>query len=81
MALFRGTELHFGEIRIDNTNIRNLNLCDLREKMSIIPQDPFLFDGTLRENMDLTKSKSDDELWSCLGKIKSKKNCELKKII
>ena len=68
MALFRGAELSFGEIKIDKVNIRNLNLSDLREKMSIIPQDPFLFDGTLRENMDLTKTKSDEELWDCLGK-------------
>jgi ATP-binding cassette subfamily C (CFTR/MRP) protein 1 len=48
MALFRGEELKSGMIKIDNVNIRNLSLNDLRESMSIIPQEPFLFDGTLR---------------------------------
>ena len=48
MALFRGEEIKSGMIKIDNVNIRNLSLDDLRESMSIIPQEPFLFDGTLR---------------------------------
>ncbi len=48
MALFRGEELKSGIIKIDDVNIRNLNLNNLRKSMSIIPQDPFLFYGSLR---------------------------------
>jgi ABC-type multidrug transport system fused ATPase/permease subunit len=70
MALFRGTEIESGCIKIGDLNIRNLNLGDLREKLSIIPQDPFLFDGTLRENIDPTKTKSDDEIWRALAKVR-----------
>lgn len=51
MALFRAAEICEGEIRVDGKNIRKLNLQDLRERLSIIPQDPFLFKSTLRENL------------------------------
>ncbi len=57
-----------GSIEIDGVNIRNLNLSDLRSRMSIIPQDPFLFAGSLRENLDPTGSKSDEDLWTALKK-------------
>lgn len=70
MALFRGTELHSGTIYIDGINIRNMSLHDLRERMSIIPQDPFLFDGTLRENLDPPGEKNDNELWEALKKCR-----------
>ena len=62
--LFRGEELKSGTIRIDNVNIRNINLNTLRQSMSIIPQDPFLFDGTLRENLDLSNKCDDNQLWN-----------------
>jgi ATP-binding cassette subfamily C (CFTR/MRP) protein 10 len=70
MSLFRGTELHSGSILIDNVNIRELDLEHLRQQMSIIPQDPFLFAGTLRENLDPSESKTDDELWQALRKCR-----------
>ena len=69
-GLFRGSELNAGVIRIDGKDIRNLNLADVRKSMSIIPQDPFLFDGTLRENLDPTGTKEDQELWSVLQKCR-----------
>jgi len=70
MALFRGEELKSGTIKIDNVNIRNINLNTLRESMSIIPQDPFLFDGTLRENLDLSNKCDDNQLWNALRKCR-----------
>nr|QUF59457.1 ATP-binding cassette transporter Abcc10 [Brachionus angularis] len=68
-ALFRGAELESGDIRIDDVNVRSLNLHDLRDKLSIIPQDPFLFESSLKENLDPTCLKTDDELWSALKDV------------
>jgi ATP-binding cassette subfamily C (CFTR/MRP) protein 10 len=66
MAIFRGVELNSGCIRIDHANIRNLDLVTLRKQLNIIPQEPYLFEGTLRENLDTTGEKSDEELWQAL---------------
>lgn len=66
MALFRGTEIESGCIRINNIDIRNLSLSDLRQKIGIIPQDPFIYESTLRQNLDPTNSRSDQELWNVL---------------
>ena len=68
MALFRGEELKSGMIKVDNINIRNLNLTDLRESISMVTQDTFLFDGTLRENLDLSNTKDDIQIWEILQK-------------
>ena len=69
-ALFRGCEINSGSIRIDNVNTANLNLTALREKLSIIPQDAFLFEGSLRENLDISGSRSDPEMWTALGEVR-----------
>ncbi len=69
-ALFRGCEVSAGSIRIDDVNIANLDLKTLRQKMSIIPQDPFLFEATLRENLDTTGERSEAELWSALRAVR-----------
>nr|UOU03344.1 ATP-binding cassette subfamily C10 [Brachionus rubens] len=66
MALFRGCEIESGRILIDDKNIHSLNLTDLREKLSIIPQDPFLFESTLRENLDPFGLRTDEQLWEVL---------------
>lgn len=68
VALFREIEINSGLIRIDNVNIANLDLNKLRNSLNIIPQDPFLFNATLRENLDLTRTKSDHEIWQVLRK-------------
>ena len=70
MALFRGEEIKSGLIKIDDVNIRNMSLNNLRESMSIIPQDPFLFDGTLRENLDPSNENDDSKLWDVLQKCR-----------
>lgn len=69
MALFRGVEIDSGAIKIDNVNTRNMNLQTLRERLGIIPQDPFLFKSTLRVNLDPSESKTDEQLWSVLADV------------
>jgi ABC-type multidrug transport system fused ATPase/permease subunit len=64
-ALFLLTP-YSGTIEIDGVNIRNLPLRRVREKLGIIPQDPTIFAGTLRENLDPFQRHTDDEIWSCL---------------
>ncbi|GMF20233.1 unnamed protein product [Phytophthora lilii] len=69
MALFRINELASGLISIDGVGISTIGLTTLREKLSIIPQNPVLFKGTLRNYLDPFGDFSDDKLWTCLRQV------------
>jgi ABC-type multidrug transport system fused ATPase/permease subunit len=64
MALFRIVEPTGGFIQIDGQNIMKLGLHDVRGRITIIPQDPVLFSGTLRINLDPFEKYSDDNIWA-----------------
>nr|QER78492.1 ATP-binding cassette transporter [Diaphorina citri] len=68
VALFRLTEISGGTIYVDKINIANVSLSDLRSRFFVIPQDPFLFSGTIRQNLDPNKRYRDSEIWTALQK-------------
>ncbi|KAI5754630.1 hypothetical protein M8J77_010162 [Diaphorina citri] len=74
VALFRLVELSSGQIKIDDFDIASVELETLRSRLSVIPQDPVLFNGTIRYNLDPFGRCHDTELWDALEKshLKSK---------
>lgn len=66
LALFRIVELDHGKILIDGVDVASLGLHTLRNQLTIIPQDPVLFSGSLRLNLDPFNKYTDDELWNTL---------------
>jgi ATP-binding cassette subfamily C (CFTR/MRP) protein 1 len=65
-ALFRLVELSKGKIFIDGTDISTVGLDTLRQSISAIPQEPLLFSGTMRENLDPEGSCTDAQLHDAL---------------
>ncbi|CAF4233307.1 unnamed protein product, partial [Rotaria sordida] len=71
-TLFRMGTLVSGQIKIDNIDIASIGLDDVRRRISIIPQDPILFTGTLRSNLDQFNEYSDGEIWHALEQVQLK---------
>ncbi|KAK7277730.1 hypothetical protein RJT34_22745 [Clitoria ternatea] len=71
-VFFRLVEPTGGKIIIDGIDISALGLHDLRSRFGIIPQEPVLFEGTVRSNIDPTRQYTDEEIW------KSLERCQLK---
>uniref|UniRef100_W8AAQ1 ABC-type xenobiotic transporter n=1 Tax=Ceratitis capitata TaxID=7213 RepID=W8AAQ1_CERCA len=66
-ALMRVAPLSRGEITLDCVNLKTLALKVLRTRLGIIPQEPFLFEGTVRANLDPRRSHYDSEIWHALA--------------
>jgi len=66
VGLFRLVECARGKIEIDGIDLSKLGLHDLRKRLTIIPQEPVLFSGTLRENLDPFNDASDERIWEAL---------------
>ncbi|KAL7935404.1 P-loop containing nucleoside triphosphate hydrolase protein [Trichoderma chlorosporum] len=69
LALFRFLQTRSGSITIDGVDISKIKLSDLRTRLAIIPQDPFLFSGTIRTNLDPFNQFSDHELQQALIRV------------
>ncbi|XP_057709528.1 ATP-binding cassette sub-family C member 4-like isoform X3 [Corythoichthys intestinalis] len=67
-ALFRLAEPE-GTIMIDGFRTSDIGLHTLRQKMSIIPQDPVLFTGSMRKNLDPFSEHTDEDLWNALQEV------------
>ncbi|XP_062269512.1 multidrug resistance-associated protein 1-like [Platichthys flesus] len=66
LGIFRILEAASGRILIDGINVAQIGLHDLRSRITIIPQDPVLFSGSLRMNLDPFDTCSEEELWKAL---------------
>ncbi|KAM9951077.1 hypothetical protein ACTFIT_012181 [Dictyostelium discoideum] len=77
LALFRMIECSKGSIHIDGIDISKISLSKLRNSIGICPQEPFIFSGTIRKNIDPFGIYSDSEIWLALEKVKLKETISL----
>ncbi|KAJ3324492.1 hypothetical protein HDV06_006903 [Boothiomyces sp. JEL0866] len=69
LAFFRILPFSSGSITIDGVDISEIGLYDLRSKLTIIPQDPVLFNGTVRSNLDPMSKYADAQIWEALNRV------------
>lgn len=69
VAVMRLVELEAGAIRIDDRDVSKLGLNCLRSAVAVIPQDPVLFSGSLRFNIDPFSQHRDADIWDCLNRL------------
>lgn len=69
MALFRIVEISQGAIFIDGQDIGTIPLVTLRSHLAIIPQDPVLFTGDIRFQLDPFHQYSDEQIWEALQQV------------
>ncbi|KAF4466595.1 hypothetical protein FALBO_6522 [Fusarium albosuccineum] len=69
LAIFRALEADQGKILIDDVEIGKIGLQDLRENITIVPQDPTLFHGTIRSNLDPFDMYTDDQIFAALRRV------------
>lgn len=69
LALFRSLEAETGEIIIDGVDISTIGLQDLRQSITMVPQDPTLFTGTIRSNLDPFGIYTDGEIFRALKRV------------
>ncbi|CAM1291421.1 ABCC5 (predicted) [Pycnogonum litorale] len=68
VVLFRLVDISCGTIYVDGIDISQIPIHELRSRLSIIPQDPTMFSGTIRDNLDPVGKYTDDEIWTSLEK-------------
>lgn len=69
VTLFRLVEPYEGAIMLDGVDLLQMGLTDLRSRLAAIPQDPVLFSGSLRGNLDPYNRHTDAELWDALEQV------------
>ncbi|KAH6969425.1 hypothetical protein DER45DRAFT_50613 [Fusarium avenaceum] len=69
LAIFRALEADKGKILIDGLEIGTIGLQDLRENITIVPQDPTLFHGTIRSNLDPFDQYTDEQIFGALRRV------------
>nr|XP_022339096.1 ATP-binding cassette sub-family C member 9-like isoform X1 [Crassostrea virginica] len=74
LSLFRMIDICEGDIYVDEKDTKRVPLEELRSKLAIIPQDPVLFTGTIRYNLDPEGEISDEKLWAALETVQLKES-------